>query len=449
MVAQKNIIKKVKIGVNTPSLETGLQLKDELDAFFKEEIFPEMDTYFNSIQKNPSKIIRIENLSIEINIEVKNSLIEIKSLIMNNIKKKINEISVTENNPENFQSITSEQNEAEAFLYFLKYGSLPWWFDETTDFGDGFIEKIRFKKEISEKLKSLLSIAEIRKRLIFQFDDSQIFQIVFSVLNQKEKSGFTINFPQKYRFQFWETILHYSIFRNKLEIMEILQNTPIEQVEMILKIAKENFGVNIPLKNKDFVKKIVSEQSQQDAKSYEKMNDLETSEQNFKNKKEDIFIKNAGLILLHPFLKMFFDKLDFLSEKNIKPEKVDEAIHVLHYLSTGKEQAYEHELTFEKFMCNVPFHQPVNRHILISKDQKLACEVLLQAVLEHWTDLKSKSTEILQNEFLQREGKLTISEEKQTLIVERKAQDILLDRLPWNIHLIKIPWREKILFVEW
>src|SRR5690606_40766742 len=132
---------------------------------------------------------------------------------MNNIKKKINEISLIENNSENFQSITSEQNEAEAFLYFLKYGSLPWWFDETTDLG-GFFEKIRLKKEISEKLKSLLSIAEIRKRLIFQFNDSQIFQIVFSVLNQKEKSDFTINFPQNYRFQFCETILHYSIFRN-------------------------------------------------------------------------------------------------------------------------------------------------------------------------------------------------------------------------------------------
>jgi hypothetical protein len=47
MVAQKNIIKKVKIGVNTPSLENGTWLKNKLGEFFKEEIFPEMDNYFN------------------------------------------------------------------------------------------------------------------------------------------------------------------------------------------------------------------------------------------------------------------------------------------------------------------------------------------------------------------------------------------------------------------
>lgn len=449
MVARKNIIEKVKIGVNTPSHENGMQLKDDLDAFFKEKVFPEMDKYFNSIQKNHSQIIRIENISLEINIEEKDSLIEIKSLIMNELIKIIKEEDLIKNNSENFQIITSEQNVAEAFFYFLRNGSYPWWFEEKANFWDGFLEKIQFKKEISEKLKALFSIAEIRKRLIFQFDDAQIFQIVFSVLNQNKKSELKIDIPQNYRFQFWETILHYSIFKNEMEIIEILQNTPIEQVERILKMAKGNFNVTIPLKNKGFSKKIDSEQSNKDAKSLEKMKNMEITEQNPTNIKEGVFIKNVGLVLLHPFFKMFFEKLDFLSGKNIKPDKIDEAIHVLHYLSTGKKQAYENELLIEKFICNVPFHQPINRHIILTKDQKIACEVLLQAVLEHWTALKSSSTEIIQNEFLQREGKLIISEEKQTLIVERKAQDILLDKLPWNIHLIKIPWREKILFVEW
>jgi hypothetical protein len=146
---------------------------------------------------------------------------------------------------------------------------------------------------------------------------------------------------------------------------------------------------------------------------------------------------------------MFFEKMDFISEKTIKPEKMDEAIHALHYLATGKEQAYEYELVFEKFLCNVPLNHPINRHILLTKEQKMACEILLEAVLGHWTALKSNSTAILQNEFLQREGKLTISAVKQQLYIQRKTQDILLDKLPWNVHLIRIPWKEKILFVDW
>ena len=430
MVAQKNIIKKLKIGVNTPSLENGSQLKDSLDTFFKNEIFPEMDIYFNSLQKNNLKIIRIENVSIEINIEEKDSLIEIRPLIINELKKKINK-KVYNNPAENFQIITSEQNEFEAFFYFLKNGSFPWWFEVTENFWDEVIEKIIIRKEISKKLKPFLSVVEIRKRMIFQLDDKQLFQIVSSFLNLIKKENHIFKILPENRYEFWEAIIIHSL-NNKKEIIEIFKNTPARDVEKIFKMA-----------NKES-KRVLLEKEEREKATY-----LNVSESLSNIENVEILLKNAGLILLHPFLKMFFEKLDFLLGKNINPEKIDEAIHVLHYLSTGKEHAYEHDLLFEKFICNVPFQQPINRHISLSKEQKIACEVLLQAVLEHWSALKSSSTEIIQNEFLQREGKLILSEEKQTLIVERKAQDLLLDRLPWNIHLIKIPWREKIFFVEW
>src|SRR5690606_38582956 len=299
------------------------------------------------------------------------------------------------------------------------------------------------------KLISLLSIGEIRKRLVFQFDDGQVFNIVSSLLNLKKKSSIKLNLPKIYRIQFWETLLHFSLFNNKQKAVEILQNIPFNNVKKILKEAGEKFEIHIPINSADFIKIDDRKKEFQKAESPEKMDSWDISENDFNNKKEEVFIKNAGLILLHPFLKMFFEKLDFLSGKNIKPGKIDEAIHVLHYLATGKEQAYEHELLIEKFICNVPFQQPIDRHISLTKEQKIACEVLLLAVLENWSTLKSKSTEIIQNEFLQRDGKLIITDEKQTLIVQRKTLDILLDKLPWNLHLIKIPWKEMILFVEW
>ena len=55
----------------------------------------------------------------------------------------------------------------------------------------------------------------------------------------------------------------------------------------------------------------------------------------------------------------------------------------------------------------------------------------------------------LQEEFLQRPGKLTPGKEFNKLQVEAKTLDILLDRLPWNISLIKLPWMDKMLHVEW
>ena len=255
-----------------------------------------------------------------------------------------------------------------------------------------------------------------------------------------------MDIPQTYRNAFWEAVLNYSILKKEKEIVSVFQDIPPKEIEKLLQKVDRYFDLKISYHLKKTQTENKKEANAFDIKNTEKQ---VSSQKKVETEKDGLLVANAGLILLYPFLKMFFEKLDLLSEKKIKIEKIDEAVHLLHYLATGKVKAYEHELLFEKFLCNVPLQQPINRHIELTKDQKMACEVLLQAVLGHWESLKSKSTELLQNEFLQRDGKLIISEEKQTLVVERKTQDILLERIPWNIHLIKIPWKEKILFVEW
>jgi len=449
MVAPKNIIKKVQIGVNTPSLAHGMQLKDGLGDFFKEEILPEMDSYFNSLHKNNPKIIRIENISLQISIKEKDSLKDLKILIIKELKRKINKENILSTNQRDFKNTLPAENEAEAFLYFLKNGTLPWWFDQKPNMWKGFFEETISKSETLKALKILLSKATIRKRLIYQFDDNQSFKIVNSFLEKTETGLLKSKVPQKFRNQFWEAVLLYSIYKNEEEVEQIFRNIPSEKVSKLLQISKESFGLGISLKTKNLQNETAETEVSLKTEKSQKEIDNTDAEEETETDKDGILVQNAGLILLHPFLKMFFEKMNFLSEKTIKPEKMDEAIHALHYLATGNEQAYEYELVFEKFLCNVPLHHPINRHILLTKEQKMACEILLEAVLGHWTALKSNSTAILQNEFLQREGKLTVSAEKQQLYIQRKTQDILLDKLPWNVHLIKIPWKEKILFVDW
>ena len=348
-----------------------------------------------------------------------------------------------------FKTTSPAQNEAEAFLHFLKTGTLPWWFEQKPNIWEGFFEETISKSETLKALKNLLSKATIRKRLIYQFDDNQLFKIVNSSLEKTELGDWQNKIPKKFRTQFWEAVLLYSIYKSEKEIEKIFQNIPHKEVSKLLQISKESFGLNISLNTINLQNETSETEVSLKTEKKQKEIDTTTSIEETETDKDGILIQNAGLILLHPFLKMFFEKMDFLTEKNIKPEKIDEAILLLHYLATGKEQPYEYELIFEKFLCNVPLHHPINRHILLTKEQKMACEILLEAVLGHWTALKSNSTAILQNEFLQREGKLTVSAEKQQLYIQRKTQDILLDKLPWNVYLIKIPWKEKILFVDW
>src|SRR5690606_15643183 len=107
-----------------------------------------------------------------------------------------------------------------------------------------------------------------------------------------------------HRFQFWECLIHYSLFKNKKEIIEKLQKIPFKEIAKMMNIANENFGITIPLKKTDFKKMEESTKNPKEMEHSEKPNEMELAEDTFKNGTIETFIKNAGLILLHPFLKM-------------------------------------------------------------------------------------------------------------------------------------------------
>ncbi|CAC9976170.1 contractile injection system tape measure protein [Flavobacterium panici] len=163
----------------------------------------------------------------------------------------------------------------------------------------------------------------------------------------------------------------------------------------------------------------------------------------------ELYLDNAGLVLIHPFLKSLFDNCKLLNKDNTinNPEV---ATHLLHYIATGKEQDYENAMAFEKFLCNIPIAKPIERNIVLSEEMKKEGEAMLQAVLSNWDIMKTSSAELLQNEFLQRPGKLNINgDDSPVIIIERKTQDILLDKLSWNLSIIKLAWKKRIIYVNW
>lgn len=163
-----------------------------------------------------------------------------------------------------------------------------------------------------------------------------------------------------------------------------------------------------------------------------------------------VYIRNAGLILTHPFLRTLFTRTNCTNEKgDFLTEKQTYAIHLLHYLSNGQEHGMEHELTFEKFLCGVPLDAPIDRKIELSDEDKMQCIDLLKAMISNWSALKNTSPEGLRQTFILRNGKLDLQKSPSKLFVERKAFDILLNKLPWSISVVKLPWMNDFIFVEW
>ncbi|MBL7966284.1 MAG: hypothetical protein JNK09_04745 [Prolixibacteraceae bacterium] len=190
------------------------------------------------------------------------------------------------------------------------------------------------------------------------------------------------------------------------------------------------------------------------AELFEKQTDVERDDDRFsdfeKDSQVEIYIQNAGLILTHPFLWNFLTNLKCTDGKNqLLPEKTFKAIHLLHYLASGKENDFEFNMAFEKFLCGVPQEMTVDREIAISGEEKLECDNLLRTIIGYWPALKNTSPDGLRQLFFQRNGKLDLQKFPPKLYVERKAQDILLESLEWNISIVKLPWMTELLFVEW
>lgn len=165
---------------------------------------------------------------------------------------------------------------------------------------------------------------------------------------------------------------------------------------------------------------------------------------------ETIYIHNAGLVLLHPFLTTYFGRLAFMEKgKFLQQEFVFRAVHLLQFLVDDKQKHPEQELVLNKILCGLAIEEPVPAEISFTQHEKDVSMELLQVIPERWEKLKNTSVEGFRMSFLQRDGALTQGEDSWKLRVDQRGYDVLLQTLPWAFGMIKTSWMEKILYVEW
>ncbi len=166
---------------------------------------------------------------------------------------------------------------------------------------------------------------------------------------------------------------------------------------------------------------------------------------------DEVYLENAGLVIVSGFLKYFFEGLHLMKASEFVSEEAQHrAVYLLQYLITLEEKDYaEHVLPLNKLLCGMDITEPLTTGIKLSEEEKEECKNLLQTVIDQWTALKGGSIEGLLVTFFHREGALVKDHNGWRLQVERITVDILLDKLPWGISVIKLPWQKEALYVEW
>ena len=469
--------------MNTSNLETAHSIRNNIDLFLKNELFPKLELLFDEYDFE-DEIIRLDELALDLSVQKGNDFSNLPTEIYRQLKEKIDlqmpfqrelksdyaDNSEAEN--QNFRRISATQNSGNVFLLFLENGYLPWYGKEEQI--DSFTlpeiwEKNLDNEDFLRKLDQILGASETAAdRFILQFPDETITaylrrknlrihaetSAILKVSQNLDTNGRRIFLKLLIRlahddFPGVSEIFDRLIFEVMMEEKRVSRKTDIPEIEQFKKLFQRTLPetslqdsvlekIDLLIEGKPIIPNEIHHFQETKPESF------------FDEEDNHIGVQNAGLILLHPFLKQFFTTTGIIGKQEILAhENFDLAVQSLHFLATGNENAFEGNLVFEKFLCGVPLKTPVQKQSLLTDQIKNEANELLIEVVRHWAALKNTSADGLRQLFIQRDGKLFQEDDKYKLIVERKAQDLLLERLSWNIAVIKLPWISNILFTEW
>ena len=240
---------------------------------------------------------------------------------------------------------------------------------------------------------------------------------------------------------------------SKIATIDTIKAEEIEKAGKLKEQATEREESKKTISPKDKVTSELKRQRDKIESAVEKKSDVEENIVPDKTQQKDyerIYVENAGLVLLNPYLKTFFENRGFITnDEFVDTASQIKAVHLLQYIISGSDENPEHLLALNKILCGLDTEYPIDRKSEIDEDDIIESEQLVQSVIKNWEALKDISINGFKESFLIRKGIIEIEEDGFLLRVERKAYDILLDKLPWTISMIQLPWMKKILRVEW
>ena len=503
MNQQRHIIKKQILELELSSKEGTFELQNQVSKIYHEKIVPLIDYYCSQLS-SPDVINKINRLELDIGkININNleqDLIQtVETQIKQQLTKKINSnqlsLSTSLRSPFNTDSNSQERSHSntsdlEMIGYFIQTGILPWWSKKLSkqELEKSFEQLIKTSPEqVTSLLNDFFKNENYLRRIIYHFSDSTLIKI--TNLFSPKLSQFVANYNKeildilsqlddfqrislaKFRFEQWRGIfLNFTFNQNiQFEVSQFIK-------ENILHLATSFhidyiFLVNNIIQILDRLKKenqttFKNQLLETLSEIQERIEEIDTSRNNLLtrlqprnhildlgnrfNNADEIYINNSGLILLWPFFKRLFEKIELVQKNSFtNTNSAQKAVLVLQYLVDSTTEIAESNLPLNKLLCGIDIFQPIETSLDITEAEIVECETLLAAAITKWAVLKNTSITGFRKTFLQREGILRIRHGSWLLQVERQTHDILLDKIPWSIKVIKLPWINRILYVEW
>lgn len=454
-------------------------MQQQVSGHYWKDIVPVMASVFDELSNN-EETIRIDRLEIDLGVlsekEINQSSWE--GAILEAIRKQLFEkIGERQRSPWVIHE-PKVISTCRQWLFYMQKGYLPWnavevngaWYDivlETLAVDHGSVSELRkvikldpvvsHRIVVQHKTDFLVKLIEILTAQRHQ-DLPGIIEVLDNMFLQVNLSGFKGKKIMKSTQTIWLLLIREVAGSEK-------QLSSQSLVESILRRHWPlNSNFHFPDKKnvlvRDIIFPVVNKLKKEGVRPASADTEMDTHEKVFdgykkeKNKIESIdqgiYLQNAGVVLLHPFLSSLFKRLKFVKEgrfENIQAQQ--RALYVIHYMATGHVGAEEYELPVAKVLCAWALDKPVAKNIELSPDELSETDAMIGVAIEQWAVVKNTSVNGLREGFLQRSGKLFTEKDKVYLRIETQAIDVLLDQLPWVLSMIKLPWMKELLRVEW
>ncbi|GFE50695.1 hypothetical protein So717_24480 [Roseobacter cerasinus] len=163
-----------------------------------------------------------------------------------------------------------------------------------------------------------------------------------------------------------------------------------------------------------------------------------------------LLTQQAGLVLLHPFLKLLFSRLDVLSAGGrIISDHLPKGRAALEALcgAAPSERSFD---PLARLLLGMTDDLPPPGLVELDDEDAALIEGLLRSVIAQWSKLGQTSPRGLQEAFLCRSGQIRFDSAGAHLRVDSGPFDMLLDGLPWTVDTtIALPWMALPCHVNW
>jgi hypothetical protein len=455
-MAQTHVINRLQIEIDVPVEDMAFRLKEQLSHYWHDWVVTHMERALEMLSPG-DEIIRIDRLEIDLgNLAFEDFDTDFLEKIQNAFANNLSHYVAANQKPVEKKDIIG--NDQELLIYFLENGSLPWWSVTPQNLNFNVtIEQLHDRQPDALRaiLHKVFNLPRALLRLLFQFESALINVIISELFQAENQVGIfktslskirhlnnSLSFSEKQSNRL-ETLLLIRHIKN--ESPAYSEKDPATIINKAVTLASEEKWPEL-MQQLIFQPVSISEASkvsQQEKQTRQEVNTTEPDGTRF-------FIRQAGIILLAPFLPQFFKKLNLLSEgRFIDSASAHKAVLLLGYLSCGKDEMPEYDLIFEKILCGLGPNEPIPLALTLTEAERTEAAELLDALVEHWEVLKS--IEGLRQAFLQREGILEDKGNHWLLRIERKSFDILLDHRPppWSFRLLRFSWNPKLIETVW